>query len=333
MTKPSIAIIGAGISGLTLTHKLKDHAHITIFEKARGVSGRMSTRRAEPYFFDHGAQYFTVRSQRFKTFLAPLFEQGIIKEWLPKYVELDNNGNPTNTENNTKKDPWYVGNPGMNAICKYLAKDLGPNIHVQTRVANLTQHDKWTLTDDKGNTLGNYDWVISTAPAEQSKDLLPSIFSRHKNITESKMLACCSLMLGFEKPLNLPFEAANVQNSDISWISENSGKPGRKSKYSLLIQSSHQWAEDHCDDDKDFILSHLINTTSKILKHDLSIADHKAMHLWRYAFAQQKETPSPLFDTSLKLAACGDWCIGGRVESAFESASELADKIIESLKK
>lgn len=53
MTK--IAIIGAGLSGLSIAHLLKDYAQITVFEKARGVSGRLSTRRAEPYVFDHGA--------------------------------------------------------------------------------------------------------------------------------------------------------------------------------------------------------------------------------------------------------------------------------------
>ena len=47
-----IAIIGDGLSGLSVAHLLKDHSEITIFEKARGVSGRMSTREAKPYFFD-----------------------------------------------------------------------------------------------------------------------------------------------------------------------------------------------------------------------------------------------------------------------------------------
>ena len=60
MTK--ISIIGAGLSGLSVAHLLKDYADITLFEKARGVSGRIASRRAEPYVFDHGAQYFTART-------------------------------------------------------------------------------------------------------------------------------------------------------------------------------------------------------------------------------------------------------------------------------
>lgn len=38
-----IAIIGAGLSGLVLARQLASNADITVFEKARGVGGRMST--------------------------------------------------------------------------------------------------------------------------------------------------------------------------------------------------------------------------------------------------------------------------------------------------
>ena len=40
-----IAIIGAGLSGLTAADSLKDHAEITIFEKARSVRHLLFTRR------------------------------------------------------------------------------------------------------------------------------------------------------------------------------------------------------------------------------------------------------------------------------------------------
>ena len=72
-----IAVIGAGLSGLTCAHFLKDHAMVTLFEKARGPSGRISTRRALPYIFDHGAQYFTAR-RTFSKFYQPFIET----DWL-----------------------------------------------------------------------------------------------------------------------------------------------------------------------------------------------------------------------------------------------------------
>nr|MDJ0929273.1 NAD(P)-binding protein [Gammaproteobacteria bacterium] len=58
----TIAIIGAGLSGLVLATRLSEHATVTVFDKSPRVSGRMATRRAPPYEFDHGTQFFTARS-------------------------------------------------------------------------------------------------------------------------------------------------------------------------------------------------------------------------------------------------------------------------------
>ena len=63
-----IAIVGAGMTSLTLSSILRKKFNITIFEKSRGVGGRMSTRRAEPYFFNHGAQYFKINNEKFRVF-------------------------------------------------------------------------------------------------------------------------------------------------------------------------------------------------------------------------------------------------------------------------
>ena len=57
-----VVIIGAGIAGLSCAQELKLHGiSVDIFEKSRGPSGRMSTRRSEAWSADHGAQYFTAR--------------------------------------------------------------------------------------------------------------------------------------------------------------------------------------------------------------------------------------------------------------------------------
>ena len=64
MKGKNIAIIGAGLSGLIAARELAKNNDVTIFEKARGVGGRMATRRAnnlkfDGFNFDHGTQYFT----------------------------------------------------------------------------------------------------------------------------------------------------------------------------------------------------------------------------------------------------------------------------------
>ena len=85
----NIAIIGAGLSAPTLATILKSSANISVFEKSRSVSGRMSTRRAGLYHFDHGAQFFRAKSPGFKAFIHPMIEQGIIGPWDARLIELD----------------------------------------------------------------------------------------------------------------------------------------------------------------------------------------------------------------------------------------------------
>ena len=69
----NVAVIGAGITGITLANLLQKKVKLTVFEKSRGVGGRMATRRAEPYQFNHGAQYFKIENKEFKKTATKIF--------------------------------------------------------------------------------------------------------------------------------------------------------------------------------------------------------------------------------------------------------------------
>ncbi|MCH2037771.1 MAG: FAD-dependent oxidoreductase [Rickettsiales bacterium] len=326
----NIAIIGAGIAGLTVANLLKDKANITMFEKARGVSGRTSTRRAEPYFFDHGAQFFTARTKAFQSFIAPLIEAGVIELWNARFVEFNEN-RIVNQRVWNEEEPHYVGSPAMNSIAKHLAQGL--DISVGTRIQTLTKQDhKWLLEDDKGNHVGEYDWVVSTVPAEQAVDLVPNSLPYHNNISSYNMKACFSLMLGFEKPLPLTFDAALVKGTDISWISVINSKPKRSDAFGLLVHSTNNWADQHIDDDRQEVLDYLCKQTSDVIGHDVEHAEHKVVHGWRYANISKQEGDQFIFDQDQQIGVCGDWFIKGRVESAFTSGYGLAHKMADVIK-
>mgnify|MGYP005627738243 FL=1 len=327
MTK--IAIIGAGLSGLSTAHFLKDHAEITLFEKACDVGGRISTRRAEPYFFDHGAQYFTARTKAFQDFIQPLINQGIIERWSARYVKFDSD-QIIERKNWIDDEPRYVGVPGMNKIAKHLAEGL--NVHINTRIVSLKRGNTWQLTDESGQLYSDFDWVISTAPSPQAAEFLPKKFKYYDDIKDVEMRACFSLMLGFSKNIPLEFEAAHVIHSDISWIAVNSHKPGRTDRFTLMVHSSEEYSEAHIDDDRETVMQHLMNETSNVIGHDVSIADYKTVHGWRYANNAKRENFHIFLDPDLKLAACGDWCLGGRVEGAFTSTYNLVNAMKEVVK-
>ena len=326
MTK--IAIIGAGLCGVTVATLLQNHAEIRIFEKARGVSGRMSTRRAEPYFFDHGAQYFTARTLPFQQFIQPLIELGLIQRWNARYVKLD--GNQIIERKDWREDePRYVGVPGMNVIVKHLAKNLEVTLH--TRIANVRKEAQWQLYDDQGILLGAFDWVISTAPAPQTVQIFPEEFAYYSQIKAIEMRACFSLMLGFSAPLPLEFEAAHITHPDLSWLAVNSHKPDRGESYTLMVHSSEEFAEAHIEADRNEVMQYLCSATSRLIGYDVSLADYKTVHAWRYANNAKREQGPTFLDVHQQLGACGDWCFGGRVEGAFGAAYQLSEQMKEKI--
>ncbi len=118
-TMPRVAVIGAGLSGLTCARTLADHGYsVTVFEKSRGVGGRMSTRRTgDNLRFDHGAQYFTVRDQRFQRYVESWVHDGLVARWNGRIVVVER-GAVKERKAGTDR---YVAAPGMNALGKHLA--------------------------------------------------------------------------------------------------------------------------------------------------------------------------------------------------------------------
>jgi renalase len=325
-----IAIIGAGLSGLTLAEHLKDFASIEIFEKARGIGGRMSTRYTDEFQFDHGAQFFTARSQSFKSFLKPFIERNTVQKWLPKIITIE-------AGKKAYKRDWfethYTAAPKMNMLCKAIAVEH--NVSLNTEINRLNQEpDGWFLADSNNTRYGHFDWVISTAPAPQTATLLPSELKGHNEISCVKMQACYSLMIGLNDGLNLNWGVARVNNSSIGWMAVNSSKPLCKSGYSLLAQTTNEWAEEHIEDDQDRVKDLLLHEVEKLLGCNMKDAAYTSLHRWRYAntVTEDNENSHGYFlDKTLNLGACGDWCIEGHVESAYLSALSLANELKQNL--
>lgn len=325
-----IAIIGAGIAGLTLAHRLSKIAEVVIFEKSRGVSGRMSTRYYGDFEFDHGAQFFTIKTPEFSNFIRPLIDSDVVAKWDVKLVELDRNKILREIKG-SDLFPHYVGSPRMNQVGKFLAKEMDVSLQTHVQSISKTKDSNWNLIDKNNRNLGQFDWVISTAPAEQTQDIFPSDFSGYTYIQNRKMLGCFSLMLGFNKPLSLKWDAAIVNNSDISWIAVNSSKPGRPESFSLIVQTSNSWANVHIEEDPDKIKKHIMAELSDVTGIEINGPACCELHRWRYANISSQKGNKYLLDEKNQLAACGDWCIEGRVESAFISANTLSAALIDFL--
>ena len=110
-----VAIIGAGIAGLTAARELNDLGEISLFEKSRGAGGRICSRYAEPFVFDHGAQFFIARPKKFNRFLEPMIHEGVIKSWNANFVEIKKEKIISRRQWDLGH-PHYVGLPTMSEI-------------------------------------------------------------------------------------------------------------------------------------------------------------------------------------------------------------------------
>jgi predicted NAD/FAD-dependent oxidoreductase len=322
-----IAIIGAGMSGLTVANQLKDIAKVELFEKSRGVSGRMSTRYAESYQFDHGAQDFTVRNEAFKSFLAPYIDAGILQEWKPKLMLLEKG---QIAKERTWSEIHYVPVPKMNELCIAMAKEI--DVHLNTEIVSIEkQNQHWSLLTKDKQEFGTYEWIINTTPAPQAEKLLPTSFAGYNHFKKCKMLGCYTLMLAFNQPWKWEWEAAIVKDSLISWMALNSNKPGRDNRQTLIVQTDNQWSEDHIDAATSDIQHLILNELNSLLSYDFSSSEYLTTHRWRYADTKQATGVDYHLDHDLKLGACGDWFIKGRIESAFLSGYKLANSLKQAL--
>lgn len=325
----NIAIIGAGLSGVTaaktLQAELGDKARITVFEKSRGAGGRMSTRRTDDFEFDHGAQYLTAKDPVFQTAVERAIETGHVAPWHGKAKYLKNG----TLEPDTGGDR-FVALPRMNSWIKSMAAGL--TVEMSTRVSGLSRNTDrlWTLRFEDGQQASGFTHVIAAIPAPQAQALLSLVnFGPLNLIEETRMEACFAVMAGFHKTLELPWDTLRSIDSPASWIAVNSAKPGRpKTGTTLMIHSGPDWSAANVERDKAELQDEILSEARKITGIDFGDAAYLTIHRWLYAAVSKGAGQPCLADSGLGLIACGDWCLGGRVEGAYLSGLAAAKTLM-----
>ena len=312
----NVAIIGAGISGTILGSALQSKFSVTIFEKSRGVGGRMSTRRFEDFYFDHGLPCFNSKNSDFLKFL----KANGVDQWSGDSYDFDTR--------KLSKQNFLVANPSMNNLCKILSKDLDVRLSVEVSPLLKQEQNKWLLFDKNLNCLGAFDFVLSTAPISQTRNLF-SNFAKEKLPQAIEEKPCFSLMLGFkEKNLTPDWIVAHSNKNPIKSIFVNSSKPQRNSENSCFVaHSSNSWAKENLEKDLSQIEIMLTENFTQLTGIDVGKASYVAAHRWRFSAAVNEKKSEPFFDSDLNLGATGDWVFESDLESIWKGARLLADKI------
>lgn len=317
-----IAIIGVGLAGIFAARELQAKGFtVELFDKSRGVGGRLATRRGFETRFDHGLPSWENQGLHTEKIIPVLQGKDLIQPWK---IAVSDNLDPASWQHLEAKSAYCVPD-GMTAIAKYLTQDLTINrsFHLDQLIP---QQNSWHLKF-KNSERVEAKAVILAIPAPQAIPLTQNFVAkkmgdRLQNIAYEPAL---SLMLGFEAlALDFPWQELRLKNHPIFKKIILDGQKRSPQTQTLVLQTNTNFTQQYLDaDDLEPAAKTLIAEIRKILL--LSEPLWHQIHRWRYAIPQQilGETHLTL-STNTELLLCGDWCLGHGIEGAINSGLAAA---------
>lgn len=315
-----VVVIGAGMAGLVAARTLHDEfggaLDLAVVDKGRSVGGRMATRRIGDATFDHGAQFFTVRTPAFRRRVDDWMDRGLVRVWNHGIDHDDGH-------------PRYVAPGGMTTLAKDLA--VGLPVECSTMAFTLRRPTadpaRWDVVIDDG-TVRPADHVIITSPLPQAFGLLADA-NLELDVETFRVdydRTIC-LLAALDRPAVVS-SSGGTQPADgvFSFVGDNMSK-GVSSVPAITFHADPTWSESHWDDDVSLLGRTLIDAARRWLGDAVVVEHH--VKKWRFATPRtiSPDPCRPLADGSIVLA--GDAFAGPRIEGAHNSGLAAAHTILD----
>jgi renalase len=325
VTENSCVVVGAGISGLLAARELRAAGwRVVVLDKGSEVGGRMATRRVENGTFDHGAQFFTVRNERFGRLVEGWLEEGVVEEWSRGFADAEG-------KQNEDGYPRYRGSKGMSSIPDHLARGL--DVRTGERVVRVKLRDEaWEAHTEVGSRITGTALLL-TAPVPESLALLREEADlsegARRRLAEVSYSPCLALMALLEGPTGVP-EPGGVQikGEPLDWIGDNQRK-GISEAPALTIHAGPMWSREHFESGDARVVASLLAFAAEHLGTDLpSGVAETSLARWRYSWVTQPYSePCFMAGGDPPLLFAGDAFGPSKVEGAALSGLAAADRL------
>ena len=307
---PKIVILGAGMSAVACAENLIDSFQVELYEKSKGVGGRLCSKKYNGTRYHFGAQFCTYTDSEFKNFL--------LKNHSKKF-----NGcvfDCAKRENiNTNK--YFVHADGMQGLLKQSAKSL--DIKPREKCIKVDVHNK--VVHFESGLEVTYDILISSLPLPQAKEILQ--FDEPSNVIFDPCIAAGFIIGGNQAN---KYNAYKVVNQDISWAA-SSKYYNTKINETWVLQFSPKTSKTMFDNTEVSLKEFAASQLKDLLGMNVTI-QNSYIFKWKYAQCNRSSNQQPFITLNNDVFAIGDWNISPRVESAFLSGRALAEFLVSNKK-
>jgi predicted NAD/FAD-dependent oxidoreductase len=270
-------VVGAGIAGLLAARTLHERGvRVTVIDKGRGVGGRMATRRVDDAVLDHGAQFFTVRSDRFRALVDGWLAAGLAVEWGRGFAGPDGSARADG-------HPRYRGADGMTTIPKALAAGL--DVHIGQRVTSAAVHGAHWIVDTNQDVRLFADALILTPPVPQALALLDegayTLPPGDRDALAALDYAPCIALLAllWEAPDVPPPGGIRLDGEPVSWIGDSVQK-GISSAPAATVHAGPSFSRAYWHADSALIAALLLEAAAPWIGTRVKSWQ---LHRWRYS--------------------------------------------------
>ncbi|HHX36246.1 MAG TPA: NAD(P)-binding protein [Gammaproteobacteria bacterium] len=309
MPSSKIAVIGAGMTGITAARSLTNAGHaVQVFEKSRGSGGRLASKRSEMGRVNLGAQGFSTNDPVFLRELNDWQQAGWVEH------------------NHTDQNQW-TGTPYMSALTRNLLGEINTQFACEIRELSY-DHNGWLLHDQHAQTHGPFQKLIVAIPAPQASVLLRNCAAGlAEQAATVEMQPIWMVALGFNQPITPTHSLAHLNNSIIADIIQTP-LSAEHPMQTWMLRASVAWSTEHLEDDHQQVIDSLTKAFSALFNQPLTFADSSFAHRWRYALGALNTPAKTLTDLSRGLVIAGDWCGHGDTQSAWFSGKQAAQQLI-----
>jgi len=308
----TIAVVGAGIAGLLLARELKARgADVVVFEKSRGLGGRLATKRVGDAVFDQGAQYFTAKSERFAALVAAWAERGVVAPWPGASAHR------------------WIAQPSMNALGKFLGEGL--DVRREAKIVRVRREFGVWEMEIENQASWRAGRLVLTAPAPQSLALLKAGGVELPKAWADGLVAltyhpCLALLVTLGGASAVPAEGVALAEGPVRWIADNTKKgvaPGVPA--AVTVHLNPAFAAEHYAKTETELAALVLPGIERWLGAPVVGV---AFHRWKFSEPTATFAEPCVWRPELGLGLAGDAFGGPRVEGAALSGLALADKIV-----